>query len=131
MRHSTCDRTFAAERPLVRGLSNWIRSLPLSVQYQRFFKQRLARVWPDYKLHRYPNNATRINNRSHLLSYNIDRNSITDTLLTKMRNLWLSFLVLGIAFIAIGLAGSGQRAFIYIGIVFLVVALLRWHRTRS
>jgi hypothetical protein len=48
-----------------------------------------------------------------------------------MRNLSLSFLVLGIAFIAIGLLGSGQRAFIYIGIVFLVVALLRWHRTRS
>ena len=41
----------------------------------------------------------------------------------------ITFLVLAIAFIGIGL--SGQRAFIYIGIAFLVVALLRWRRHRS
>ncbi|MGH9928133.1 MAG: hypothetical protein ACREA9_02785 [Pyrinomonadaceae bacterium] len=41
----------------------------------------------------------------------------------------IAFLVLAIAFIAIGI--SGQRAFIYVGIVFLVIALLRWGRRRS
>lgn len=45
-----------------------------------------------------------------------------------MRNAAIAFLVLGIAFIAIGL--SGQRTFIYIGIAFLVVALLQWRRPR-
>jgi hypothetical protein len=38
-----------------------------------------------------------------------------------------AFFALAIAFIAIGL--SGQRTFIYIGIVFLVVALLRLRRS--
>jgi len=46
-----------------------------------------------------------------------------------MRNAYIAFLVLGIAFIAIGY--RGQRAFIYIGMVFLVVAFLRLLRTRS
>jgi hypothetical protein len=41
-----------------------------------------------------------------------------------MRNLAVVFLVLAIAFIAIGL--SGQKTFIYIGIAFLTVAILRW-----
>lgn len=41
----------------------------------------------------------------------------------------IAFLALAIAFIAIGI--SGQRAFIYVGIVFLVIALLRWRRRRS
>jgi hypothetical protein len=41
-----------------------------------------------------------------------------------MRNLAVVFLVLAIAFIAIGL--SGQRTFVYIGIAFLAVAFLRW-----
>jgi hypothetical protein len=41
-----------------------------------------------------------------------------------MRNLAVVFLVLAIAFIAICL--SGQRAFIYVGIAFLAVAILRW-----
>lgn len=45
-----------------------------------------------------------------------------------MRNAAVAFLVLGIAFLAIGL--SGQRAFIYAGIAFLVVALLRFWRPR-
>lgn len=47
-----------------------------------------------------------------------------------MRNLAIVFMVLAIAFIAIGL--SGQRTFIYVGIAFLVVAILRWlpRRTR-
>ncbi|HET6669393.1 MAG TPA: hypothetical protein VFH15_04085 [Pyrinomonadaceae bacterium] len=36
------------------------------------------------------------------------------------------FLILAIAFIAIGL--SGRRTFIFVGIAFLVVALLRWRR---
>lgn len=42
-----------------------------------------------------------------------------------MRNRFVPFLVLGLAFIAIGIAG--QRAFIFIGIVFLLlsVALMR------
>lgn len=43
-----------------------------------------------------------------------------------MRNAYIAFFALGIAFIAIGL--SGQRTFIYIGIVFLVIALLRFRR---
>jgi len=38
------------------------------------------------------------------------------------------FLILAIAFIAIGLSGS--RSFIFVGIAFLVVALLRWRRGR-
>ncbi|MGI8734232.1 MAG: hypothetical protein ACR2LM_13150 [Pyrinomonadaceae bacterium] len=45
-----------------------------------------------------------------------------------MRNVHFVFLVLAIAFLAIGL--SGQRTFIYVGIAFLVVALLRWWRPR-
>jgi hypothetical protein len=43
---------------------------------------------------------------------------------TYMRNVAMVFLVLGVAFIAIGL--SGQRTFIYVGIAFLAVALLRF-----
>ena len=46
-----------------------------------------------------------------------------------MQKAYIAFLGLGIAFVAIGL--SGQRAFIYIGIVFLVIAFLRWRRTHS
>jgi hypothetical protein len=38
------------------------------------------------------------------------------------------FLILAIAFIAIG--ASGRRAFLFVGIAFLVVALLRWRRGR-
>ncbi|MFZ0063168.1 MAG: hypothetical protein WAL47_14150 [Pyrinomonadaceae bacterium] len=45
-----------------------------------------------------------------------------------MRNVALVFLILAIAFITIGL--SGRRTFIFVGIAFLVVALLRWLRTR-
>ncbi|MDQ5844518.1 MAG: hypothetical protein M3539_04410 [Acidobacteriota bacterium] len=41
-----------------------------------------------------------------------------------MRNVAMVFLVLGVAFIALGL--SGQRTFIYVGIAFLAVALLRF-----
>ena len=40
-----------------------------------------------------------------------------------MRNLAVVFLVLAIAFIVIGL--SGQRTFLYVGIVFLIIAILR------
>jgi len=40
-----------------------------------------------------------------------------------MRNAALVFLVLAVAFIAIGLAG--QRTFIWVGLAFLVVAMLR------
>jgi hypothetical protein len=36
------------------------------------------------------------------------------------------FLILAIAFIAIGL--SGRRTFLFIGVAFLVVAFLRWRR---
>lgn len=43
-----------------------------------------------------------------------------------MRNAHLGFLIIGIAFLAIGIAG--QKAFIPIGIVFLVVAALRLRR---
>jgi hypothetical protein len=46
-----------------------------------------------------------------------------------MRNLAVVFLVLAIAFIAIGL--SGQRVFIYVGIAFLAVAILRWLPRRN
>lgn len=45
-----------------------------------------------------------------------------------MRNAAMVFLVLAIAFITIGL--SGRRTFIFVGIAFLVVALLRWRRGR-
>jgi hypothetical protein len=47
----------------------------------------------------------------------------------KMKKLSVVFLVLAIAFIVIGL--SGQRAFIYIGIAFLAVAILRSLPRRS
>lgn len=43
-----------------------------------------------------------------------------------MRRVAMVFLILAIAFIAIGL--SGRRTFIFVGIAFLVVALLRWRR---
>lgn len=43
-----------------------------------------------------------------------------------MRNAAMVFLVLAIAFIAVGI--SGRRAFLFVGIAFLVVALLRWRR---
>ncbi|MEP6635929.1 MAG: hypothetical protein ABJB97_04325 [Acidobacteriota bacterium] len=46
-----------------------------------------------------------------------------------MRNAHIAFLALGIAFIAIGL--SGQKAFVPIGIVFLIVAALRFRRSRT
>jgi hypothetical protein len=46
-----------------------------------------------------------------------------------MKSLPIVFLVLAIAFIAIGLAG--QRAFVFIGLAFLVVALLRLLPRRS
>lgn len=45
-----------------------------------------------------------------------------------MRRVAMVFLILAIAFIAIGL--SGRRTFIFVGITFLVVALLRWRRAR-
>jgi hypothetical protein len=48
-----------------------------------------------------------------------------------MRNAHFAFFALGIAFIAIGFSGTHQRAFIYIGLVFLIIALLRWRRTRT
>jgi hypothetical protein len=38
-----------------------------------------------------------------------------------MRNRFVPFLILGVAFTAIGIAG--QRAFIFIGIVFLLLAV--------
>lgn len=41
-----------------------------------------------------------------------------------MRNVAYVFLVLALAFIVIGI--SGQRTFIWIGLVFLVVAMLRF-----
>lgn len=40
-----------------------------------------------------------------------------------MRKFAYAFLVIGIAFIALGI--SGQRTFLYVGIAFLVVGLLR------
>lgn len=45
-----------------------------------------------------------------------------------MQRVVFVFLVIAIAFIAIGI--GGQRAFLFIGVAFLVVALLRWLRTR-
>ncbi|HVG30070.1 MAG TPA: hypothetical protein VM864_10255 [Pyrinomonadaceae bacterium] len=38
------------------------------------------------------------------------------------------FIVIGIAFLAIGL--SGNRAFIYAGIVFMLIGVIRGRRTR-
>ncbi|MDQ3474497.1 MAG: hypothetical protein M3447_12260 [Acidobacteriota bacterium] len=45
-----------------------------------------------------------------------------------MRNVAMVFLILAIAFIAIGL--SGPRTFLFVGVAFLVVALQRWRRGR-
>ncbi|MGI9165247.1 MAG: hypothetical protein ACR2G5_02475 [Pyrinomonadaceae bacterium] len=47
----------------------------------------------------------------------------------KMPKQSIAFLAIGLAFIASGL--SGQKAFIAIGIVFLVLALLRIRRKRG
>lgn len=41
-----------------------------------------------------------------------------------MRNIPLVFLVLAIVFIALGI--SGQRTFLFVGLAFLVVAMLRF-----
>jgi uncharacterized membrane protein YgaE (UPF0421/DUF939 family) len=46
-----------------------------------------------------------------------------------MRTLPIVFLVLAIAFVVIGL--SGQRAFLFVGGAFLVVALLRFMKRRD
>ncbi len=46
-----------------------------------------------------------------------------------MRNAYIAFLALGIAFIAIGY--RGQKTFLYIGFVFLIIALLRIFRMRA
>ena len=48
--------------------------------------------------------------------------------LSRMRNASIAFLALGIALIAVGL--SGQHTFIYVGVAFLIVALLRLRRRR-
>ena len=62
-----------------------------------------------------------------LLSYKLSEINY-EVITRKMPKVSGAFLALAIAFIAIGL--SGQRTFIYIGIVFLVVALLRLRRSR-
>ncbi len=46
-----------------------------------------------------------------------------------MRYRFAPFLALAIAFIAIG--STGQRTFIYVGIVFLVLALVMMHKRRN
>ena len=46
-----------------------------------------------------------------------------------MRYSFAPFLALGITFIAIG--ASGQRTFIYVGIVFLVLALVMMRKLRK
>jgi hypothetical protein len=46
-----------------------------------------------------------------------------------MRNTFMVFLILAVAFIAIGL--RGPRAFLFVGIAFLVVGLLRSRRRSS
>ena len=45
-----------------------------------------------------------------------------------MRYSFAPFLAMAIAFIAIGI--SGQRAFIYIGVVFLAIAIAMFRRRR-
>jgi hypothetical protein len=47
--------------------------------------------------------------------------------LSQMRNMFMVFLILAIAFIAIGL--RGPRSFIYVGIAFLIIALLKSRRS--
>jgi len=44
----------------------------------------------------------------------------------QMRNTFIIFLILAIAFIAIGI--RGPRTFLYVGITFLVIALVRLRR---
>jgi hypothetical protein len=46
-----------------------------------------------------------------------------------MRNTFFVFLILAIVFIAIGL--RGPRAFLYVGIAFLIIGLLRSRRRSS
>jgi hypothetical protein len=46
-----------------------------------------------------------------------------------MRTQAITFLAIAIAFFAIGL--SGQRAFIYVGIAFLVIAFISLRRRRG
>jgi hypothetical protein len=46
-----------------------------------------------------------------------------------MRNSAVAFLALGIAFLAIGI--NGHKTFIYIGIVFMIIALVRWRGLTS
>ena len=46
-----------------------------------------------------------------------------------MRRIWLVFFALAIAFITIGL--SGQRTFLYVGLAFMVIAILRLARRGS
>jgi hypothetical protein len=58
-----------------------------------------------------------------LLRYNSFKNLITEGQF-KMRNIAYVFLVLAIAFIALGI--SGQRTFLFVGLAFLIVAMLRF-----
>jgi len=48
-----------------------------------------------------------------------------------MRNTFMVFLILAIAFIAIGIGIRGLRAFVYVGIAFLIIGLLRSRRRNS
>ena len=43
-----------------------------------------------------------------------------------MQHAHFAFFALGIAFLAIGL--GRQRPFLYIGLVFIIIAFLRWRR---
>jgi hypothetical protein len=44
-----------------------------------------------------------------------------------MRKLYLGLFAIGVAFIGIGI--SGQRTFLYVGLLFLLMALFRFLRT--
>ena len=46
-----------------------------------------------------------------------------------MRHAHFAFVAIGCAFLAIGL--GRQRAFIYIALVFFIIAFLRWRRARG
>jgi hypothetical protein len=75
---------------------------------------------PDQQI-RLPRSVADVDGSQHLLRYSRFHASRRSN---QMRNISLVFLVLAVAFIALGI--SGQRTFLFVGLAFLVVAMLRF-----